>query len=369
VNQNPIPTLAHSPAYQGTTASQGPTRQHEPERNPLVSDTSIPRGPGLFALEHTDRAQTRTFITNIRRLAGRERPPGSLVIAAATCLLAILDAGLLYVSFDAQYQYIFAVKNAKIPAIIEAAMLDAGMIILSALGIGLAMAGKASKAERFLIMTCAAASAGMNFAAANPGSWRSVAAYTAAPVFLAIITDRVISVIRRHVLPDDTESAWAWLGRATICATRLTALIALYTLRTALAPKETATGLRRMVLDAAPVPGVIQVTAAPAISGPDEPDDHDDQANEDDERDQDGGEPAVEFTTKKQAFLSRYRGHPQYGIREAAAQVAAELAPLAGLQAGTGRTYIAEELKRIDAALAEYLARGNLTIAASEGDQ
>jgi len=51
---------------------------------------------------------------------------------------------------------------------IEAAMLDAGMIILSALGIGLAMRGKASKAERFLIMTCSAASAGMNFAAANP---------------------------------------------------------------------------------------------------------------------------------------------------------------------------------------------------------
>ena len=139
MNQNPIPTLAHSPAYQGTTASQGPTRQHEPERNPLVSDTSIPRGPGLFALEHTDRAQTRTFITNIRRLAGRDRPPGSLVIAAATCLLALLDAGLLYVSFDAQYRYIFAVKNAKVPAIIEAAMLDADRMIMPASSIAASM--------------------------------------------------------------------------------------------------------------------------------------------------------------------------------------------------------------------------------------
>ena len=369
MTQNPIPTLAHSPAYQGTTASQGPSRQHEPERTPLVSDTSIPRGPGLFAIEHTDGAQTRTFITNIRRLAGRDRPPGSLVIAAATCLLALLDAGLLYVSFDAQYRYIFAVKNAKVPAIIEAAMLDAGMIILSALGIGLAMAGKASKAERFLIMICSAASAGMNFAAADPGSWRSVAAYIAAPVFLAIITDRVISVIRRHVLPGDTESAWAWLGRATIGAARLTALIALYLLRTVLAPKETATGLRRMVLDATPVPGAVQVTVAPATGGPDEPEDRDDQADQDDRNDEDGGEPAIEFATKKQAFLSRYRGHPQYGSREAAARVAAELAPLAGLQPGTGRTYIAEELKRIDAAVAEHLARGDLAIAAPGGDR
>jgi hypothetical protein len=367
VTEKPIGSLAHSPACQGTTASQGPTRQHEPERYPPVSDTSIPRGPGLFAIDRGDGTAPDTFVTNIRRLAGRDRPPGSVLIASATWLLAILDAGLLYVSFDAQYRYIFAVKNATVPAIIEAAMLDAGMIILSALAIGLAMRGKASKAERFLIMICSAASAGMNFAAANPGSWRSVAAYTGAPVFLAIITDRVISVIRRHILPGDTKSAWAWLGRATIDAARLTALIALYGLRTALAPKETAIGLRRMVLDAAPVPGAIQVPAAPASGGLDEPEDHDNQAH--DEDDKDGDEPVIEFATHKQAFLSRYRGHPQYGIREAAAPVAAELAPLAGLQPGTGRTYIAEELKRIEATVAQYLARGNLAIAAAEGDQ
>jgi hypothetical protein len=323
------------------------------------------RGPGLFAIEHTGGTGPRTFITNVRRLAGRERPPGSVLIASATWLLAILDAGLLYVSFDAQYRYIFAVKNATVPAMIEAAMLDAGMIILSALGIGLAMRGKASKTERFLIMICAAASAGMNFAAANPGSWRSVVAYTAAPVFLAIITDRVISVIRRHVLPEDTESAWAWLGRATVRAARLAALIALYMLRTVLAPKETASGLRRMVLDAAPVPGLTEVPAVPAIRGPDEPDE-DHQADCDDRPD---GEPAIEFATKKQAFLSRYRGHPQYGSREAAGRVAAELAPLAGLQAGTGRTYIAEELKRLEATAAAYPTPQNLAITAPKAGQ
>ena len=53
------------------------------------------------------------------------------------------------------------------------------------------------------------------------------------------------------------------------------------------------------------------------------------------------------FRTKKAAFLSRYRGHPEYGNRSAAGRVAAELAPLAGLQAGTGRTYIAEELRKL----------------------
>jgi len=122
-----------------------------------------------------------------------------------------------------------------------------------------------------------------------------------------------------------------------------------------------------MVLDAAPVPGMNQATATPATGGPDQPDDYDHQADNDDDNQED--EPAIEFATKKQAFLSRYRGHPHYGIREAAARVAAELAPLAGLQPGTGRTYIAEELKRIETTIAENLARGNLAIAAPGGDQ
>ena len=55
----------------------------------------------------------------------------------------------------------------------------------------------------------------------------------------------------------------------------------------------------------------------------------------------------IGFATKKAAFLSRYRAHPEYGNRSAAGRVAAELAPLAGLQAGTGRTYIAEELRKL----------------------
>ena len=49
-------------------------------------------------------------------------------------------------------------------------------------------------------MICADASAGMNIAAADPANWRSVGAHAAAPVFLAVITDWVIAVIRQHVL-------------------------------------------------------------------------------------------------------------------------------------------------------------------------
>jgi hypothetical protein len=292
-------------------------------------------------------------VTNIGRLAGSGRAPGSRVIAFATWLLALLGAGLMYVSFDAQYQFILAQKDARAASLIEAAMLDAGMVILSALGIGLARAGQPSRSVRFLIMICAAASAGMNLAAANAASWRSVAAYVAAPVFLAVITDRVIAVIRQNILPLDAESAWAPLGRVAVVALRLTAVVALYLLRTVLAPSDTLRGLRQMVLDAAPVPGTTgarTVCDEPIPCPADKhgiPESEVERPTERKAGDQDAGQRVTHFRTKKAAFLSRYRGHPEYGNRSAAGRVAAELAPLAELQAGTGRTYIAEELRKL----------------------
>ena len=271
-------------------------------------------------------------MTGSRWLAGSGRAPGSRVIAFATWLLALLGAGLMYVSFDAQYEFILAQKDDLAASLIEAVMLDTGMVVLSALGIGLARAAKPSGSIRVLIMICAGASAGMNLAAADPASWRSVAAYVAAPVFLAVITDRVIAVIRQHVLPLDAESAWAPLGRAAVAGLHLAAVVALYLLRIVLAPASTLRGLRQMVLDATPIPG------AEHGSG---------RAAEDEDGDQGAGQPVIGFGTKKAAFLSFYRAHPEYGNRSVAGRVAAELAPLARLQAGTGRTYIAGELRKL----------------------
>jgi len=291
----------------------------------------------------------------------RNRAQGNRVIAFATWLLVLLGAGLMYISFDAQYQFILAQKDAKVPSLIEAVMLDAGMVVLSALGIGLAQAGKPSRSVRVLIMICAGASAGMNLAAADPASWRSVAAYGAAPVFLAVITDRVIAVIRQHVLPLDAESAWTPLGHVAVAVLRLAGFVILYLLRTVLAPSGTLRGLRQMVLDAAPVPGMTDVRRAGGEPLPGLTHDHEipehrsglpseakyaTQASADAD-DQRAGRPVTGFPTKKAAFLSCYRAHPQYGNQSAAGRVAAELAPLAGLQAGTGRTYIAEELRKL----------------------
>ena len=126
------------------------------------------------------------------------------------------------------------------------------MVIFSLLALGLARAGQPAHTERGLIIACAAGSAAMNFAASNTGSARSVAAFVLPPVFLAVVIDRVVAVVRRHVLGDTGRSAWAGSGR-----------VALYLLRFTLAAPSTAKGLRRQVLALTPLPDAAR-TAVPA---------------------------------------------------------------------------------------------------------
>ena len=172
-----------------------------------------------------------------------DRPAGSALINTAAVLLGLLAAGLFVVSLAAQYCYLIAERHQTVPSVIEAVGLDVGMAIFSLLALGLAMAGQSARVERALIVACALGSAGMNYAAANGGSPRSVAAYVMPPIFLAIVVDRVVAVVRRHVLGDADRSAWSGVGRVT-----------LYGLRFLLAAPSTATGLRRQVLNMTPLP-------------------------------------------------------------------------------------------------------------------
>jgi len=280
-----------------------------------MSNSTLPRGPGLFEIA---RANGEQAVTNVRRLAGADRAPGSVLIACAAWLLAVIGAGALYVSFTAQQRYVFAARHQDAVSIIEALLLDVLMIVFTLLALGLSRAGKSSRTERALILACAAASAYMNVSAADTASPRSVVAYAVAPVALAVVVDRVVAVIRRHVLADGEASAWTSLGRAVVAAGRLAGLVLLYSLRTVLAPRETSAGLRRMVLDAAPLPGLQVPEEPPAIDPP---------------------------TTKKAALLALYRAHPEYGNRTAASKVAGELAPQVGLSAGTARAYLYAEFE------------------------
>jgi Protein of unknown function (DUF2637) len=287
-----------------------------------------PEGPGLFEVITAGKDRV---VTNVRRIAGTERAAGTVLIGSAAWLLAALGAGLLFVSFAGQYTYLFRARHQHVPSLIEAAMFDVGMIIFTLLALGLARAGKPARTERTLIMACAAGSAAMNYAAADTASPRSVAAYVAAPVFLAVVVDRTVAVIRRHVLGDAEASAWAAAGRAALTATRLAGLIVLYLLRFILATPSTAQGLRRMVLDAAPVPGLM--TAEVITAG----------------QDPESGQPALDDQAAKQArLLAAYRAHPEYGVRSAAARIATGLAEQAGLYPGNALMVIEAEIGRLD---------------------
>jgi hypothetical protein len=271
---------------------------------------------------------------NLRRITDYRlegRGIGGRLIGIGTGLLALLMAGLLYVSYSGQFKYIYFARHQHAASVIEALMFDVGMIIFCLLALGMAHEGKPARTERTLIMACAVGSAVMNYAAADTASLRSVVAFVAAPVFLAVVVDRVVAVIRRHVLADEETSAWTAMGGAVVACARLAGLVTLYSLRFALAPPETAKGLRRAVLNAAPLPEIAPAKMITVV--PDAPE----------------LPPVPELPpTKKAALLVLYRGHKDYGNKAVASAVARELAPLAELQWGTARSYIGEELARIE---------------------
>ena len=292
-------------------------------------------GPGLFEVNTEDPAGAKErMVTNVRRIAGADRTPGSALIGTAGWLLTVLAGGLLAVSYAGQFTYIFAARGQVIASNIEAAMFDTGMIIFSLLALGLARAGKPARTERMLILVCSLGSAGMGYAAADVTSPRSVAAYVAPPLFLAVVVDRVIAVVRRHILGDEETSPWTVLGRVALGLARGTGLVALYLLRLALDPKDTPGGLRRVVLNAAPLPA--KVEAVPQVrwaAPPDQPA-------------IDGNGTAAEAGggTKKAALIAlyeqRYAGQPEHGDRAQASRIATELCGEAGLQAGSARSYL-----------------------------
>jgi hypothetical protein len=229
-------------------------------------------GPGAESISHIhghiDRENGRVeHIVDVRQHRGwfqrRDKAPkirrqpgdGSRLVSTALALLFILAAGLLAVSFAAQYVYIFKERHQEIASVIEGLSADLGLMILSLLALGLARKGKSAVSERWGIIAVAGLSAAMNFAAATDGDWRSVLAYCAPSIFLAYVIDRTVSVIRRHVLGmEDERSPFALLGKVLVKVGKLVAIVLLYVLRLFLAPIETPKGLRQIVLNATPLP-------------------------------------------------------------------------------------------------------------------
>ena len=196
--------------------------------------------------------------------------------------------------------------------------------ICAMLALGMAVTGRPAKTARVLVLAFAALSAWMNYLAAYSASIQSVTVYIMPPIAFAVCTDLAVSTVRRYYFGlEDEASPWITVGRALRAVLRFAAVIVLYVLRLVLDTRTTFRGVRQMVLDAAPLPEI-----------PDEP------ANV-----LDIDVPA----TKKAALLSAYRSHADYGNGARVSQVARDLAPGAGLQWGTARTYLGAELRRLGA--------------------
>jgi hypothetical protein len=191
------------------------------------------------------------------------RRPGARLIWASTAGLAVLALATFYVSFRAQFTFMYAVKHQDAPALIEALIADVAMVVCSLLALGMACAGQSAKVARLLVVVFAGLSAGMNYLAADVASVRSVAVYVMPPAVFAVCTDQVVCVVRRHGLGIAEDSAWSVLDRVVLAVSRLAGTVVLYGLRFILAPAETAKGLRRMVLAAAPLPEAGQEHPAP----------------------------------------------------------------------------------------------------------
>jgi hypothetical protein len=244
----------------------------------------------------------------------------------------VLGIGLLAVSYAAQYRYVLNQRHQDVASLIEAGALDVGLIIFSLLALGLARAGLAAKTERALIVVCAAGSALMNYAAADVTSPRSVLAYCMPPVFLAVVADRVVVVIRRHMLGmREGRSPWRVLG-----------LVALFGLRFALALPSTCTGVRRAILAATPLP---EVPAEPKAIDPPK-----DRKPDPDRRRR---KPAGRSGTMTARFLELAR--ERYGefaqidpVR--VSPICTELAPEIGMDPGNARTALRKAVLAAQAA-------------------
>ena len=131
----------------------------------------------------------------------------------------MLAAGQGYVSWFAQFRFIYAAKHAVLASGIEALGLDTGAVIFALLALALVRLERRAIVPRILNVSCASGSLAMNVLASDLHSVRSVVIYALPSALYATASDQLIAVVRRHALPakvdeEEQRSAWAMAWRA-----------------------------------------------------------------------------------------------------------------------------------------------------------
>jgi hypothetical protein len=255
----------------------------------------------------------------------RWRPPGQdhsgIWLRNAAIGLGLLAAAAAVVSFTAQYRMVDAARHLPAVAALESAIPDTAALVFACLGIALALHGRRALRARALNLASVGTSVFMNAIAAAPG-WQNLAIWAMPPAAYALASDTLIGVVRAWALARHQHpGAAAADGQPTLLAAL--GALALWLLRLALAPASTLAGFRAWVLAECPVaPGRRAPALAAAPPGG-------------------GRETVPRKQTKTARFLSlvteRHGALASIPL-DATAQIAAEVAPLAGLDPGAART-------------------------------
>lgn len=318
------------------------------------------RGDGALVAGRATAAGTTLVINRpsdvwpglARRKEKKERGKGTVLLVVASLLVLGLAAGQGYVSWFAQYHFIFEAKHAKLPSAIEGQGLDTGAVIFALLALALVRLKRRAIVPRILNVSCAAGSLAMNVLAADLASPRSMVIFALPSALYATASDQLIAVVRRHALPEKVDeeeqrSAWAMAWRAAVRVTCLITLvivwilrIPLYLIRMTVAPGDTFGGLKQLVLVLTPLPEAEQLALETGDDGKGGPDKKKPRRR----RRQPQGGP-----TKKSVLLALYASHAAFGDRKQVSAIAREIAAGADLGAGTARTYLYELIDKTPA--------------------
>src|SRR5260370_14813096 len=125
------------------------------------------------------------------------QPPGDGAgtwLRLAGIALGGLAAAAAAVSYQAQYQLIYAEKHQHVVSCIQAGIPDIGSLVFACLGIALALHGRRALRPPLLNVLCVGISIAMN-ALAAASRWPATAGLGVAPVVYALASDPLIGVL------------------------------------------------------------------------------------------------------------------------------------------------------------------------------
>jgi hypothetical protein len=169
-------------------------------------------------------------VVNVMPGGGRGPGQAGWWLRGAAVALGVLAAAAAAVSWQAQYAMVWAVKQHRWVAAVEAGIPDVGAVIFAALGVALALHGKRAARPRALNAACIGISLAMNALAAGRG-WRDLAIWVMPAGVYALASDTLIGVVRAWVLArarntgetlaDDGPTPLALAGGAALWLLRL----------------------------------------------------------------------------------------------------------------------------------------------------